>query len=105
VPVYGKTAEEVDAKLTALKNRSNQGLPAEVGGWTVSAYAEHWLRHVATPKLREGCHPREVDLTGPGAALAAVHPTAGAGPVGGERRQVVDPSGSVHSGDAAPIRQ
>jgi integrase len=52
VPVYGATAEEVDAKLTALKARSNQGLPAEASGWTVKAYVVHWLEHVATPKLR-----------------------------------------------------
>ncbi len=52
VPVYGSTAEDVDAKLTAIKNRSNQGLPADATGWTVGKYAEHWLTHVATPKLR-----------------------------------------------------
>ena len=52
VPVYGKTAEEVDAKLTALKNRSNEGLPTEATGWTVSRYADYWLPHVAAVKLR-----------------------------------------------------
>src|SRR4051795_11184081 len=52
VPVYGSTADEVDAKLTAIKNRSNQGLPADVSGWTVGRYADHWLTHVAAPKLR-----------------------------------------------------
>jgi len=52
VPVYGRTAEEVDAKLTALKARSNLGLPAEAAGWTVEMYVDHWLSHVAKPKLR-----------------------------------------------------
>src|SRR4051794_21328213 len=52
VPVYGSSAAEVDAKLTALKDRSNQGLPAEATGWTVGRYAEYWLDHVAAPKLR-----------------------------------------------------
>jgi integrase len=52
VPVYGATADRVDAKLTTLKNRSNQGLPAEATGWTVAKYADHWLTHVAAPKLR-----------------------------------------------------
>lgn len=52
VPVYGRSAEEVDAKLTALKARSNLGLPAEAAGWTVHMYVDHWLNHVAKPKLR-----------------------------------------------------
>jgi hypothetical protein len=52
VQVYGSSAEEVDAKLTALKNRSNQGLPADATGWTVGRYADYWLAHVAGPKLR-----------------------------------------------------
>lgn len=52
VPVYGTSADEVDAKLTALKNRSNQGLPAEATGWTVARYADYWLAHVAAPRLR-----------------------------------------------------
>jgi integrase len=52
VPVYGKSAEEVDAKLTAIKDRSNRGLPADATGWTVGRYADFWLAHVAAPKLR-----------------------------------------------------
>lgn len=52
VPVYGSSADEVDAKLTALKNRSNQGLPADATGWTVARYADYWLTQVAEPKLR-----------------------------------------------------
>jgi integrase len=52
VPVYGSSAEEVDAKLTALKNRSNQGLPADATGWTVGRYADYWLTQVAAPRLR-----------------------------------------------------
>jgi integrase len=52
VPVYGRTAEEVDAKLTELKSRSNRGLPAEATGWTVGTYAAYWTEHVAAPKLR-----------------------------------------------------
>jgi integrase len=52
VPVYGHSAEEVDAKVTALKARSNLGLPAEATGWTVHMYVEHWLNHIAKPRLR-----------------------------------------------------
>ena len=52
VPVYGSSADEVDAKLTALKARSNLGLPAESSGWVVKTYVEYWLTHVAKPKLR-----------------------------------------------------
>jgi hypothetical protein len=52
VPVYGRTAEEVDAKLTELKARSNRGLPADATGWTVKAYAAYWLDHVAANKIR-----------------------------------------------------
>src|SRR5262245_29716583 len=47
VPVYGSSAEEVDAKLTELKARSNRGLPAEGTGWTVKQYAAYWLDQVA----------------------------------------------------------
>ncbi len=64
VPVYGASAEEVDAKLTALKNRSNQGLPADATGWTVSKYADHWLLHVAAPKLRPTTLVRYRSLVG-----------------------------------------
>ena len=52
VPVYGSSAEEVDAKLTEMKARSNRGLPAEASGWTIASYAAHWLEHVAGPRLR-----------------------------------------------------
>ncbi|SCL20753.1 Site-specific recombinase XerD [Micromonospora rhizosphaerae] len=52
VPVYGKSAEEVDAKLTEIKSRSNRGLPAEATGWTMASYADYWMEHVASPKLR-----------------------------------------------------
>jgi integrase len=52
VLVYGRTAEEVDAKLTELKARSNRGLPADATGWTVKAYAAYWLDHVAANKIR-----------------------------------------------------
>ncbi len=52
VPVYGSSAEEVDTKLTALKNRSNLGLPAEASGWTVGNYADYWLSYVVPAKLR-----------------------------------------------------
>jgi integrase len=52
VPVYGSSADEVDAKLTALKDRSNRGLPADATGWTIGRYADYWLAHVAAPKLR-----------------------------------------------------
>jgi integrase len=58
VPVYGHSAEEVDAKLTALKARSNLGLPAEASGWSVKAYVEYWLDHVAKPKLRPTTYAR-----------------------------------------------
>ncbi|WP_346533794.1 site-specific integrase [Micromonospora sp. DPT] len=52
VPIYGKSAEEVDAKLTEIKSRSNRGLPAEATGWTIVSYADYWIEHVAAPKLR-----------------------------------------------------
>lgn len=52
VPVYGRSAEEVDGKLTELKSRSNRGLPVEATGWTVNTYATYWIEHVAAPKLR-----------------------------------------------------
>jgi integrase len=63
VPVYGKSADEVDAKLTALKARSNAGLPAEASGWTVSRYADYWLTQVAGSKLRPATLARYRILT------------------------------------------
>ena len=32
VRVYGASADEVDAKLTAIKDRSNRGLPTDATG-------------------------------------------------------------------------
>ncbi|WP_176731738.1 hypothetical protein [Micromonospora rhizosphaerae] len=46
-PVYGSSAEEVNAKLTEIKARFNRGLPAEATVWTVKAYAVYWLDQVA----------------------------------------------------------
>jgi integrase len=58
VPVYGKSAEEVDTKMTEIKSRSNQGLPAEATGWTVTTYARYWLDHVASERVRPSTHTR-----------------------------------------------
>ncbi|PWU49662.1 site-specific integrase [Micromonospora globispora] len=52
VPVYGRSAEEVDAKLTEIKSRSNRGLPTDATGWTIASYSDYWIEHVASPKLR-----------------------------------------------------
>ena len=51
-PVYGSSADDVGRKLTEIKARSDQGLPAQAAGWTVSSYSVYWLEHVARPKLR-----------------------------------------------------
>lgn len=58
VPVYGKSADEVDAKMTEMKARSNRGLPAEATGWTVGKHASHWLDQVASEKVRPSTHTR-----------------------------------------------
>ena len=42
--IYGKSAKEVDAKLKAIRERVNQGLPPTDAATTLGAYAESWAR-------------------------------------------------------------
>ena len=51
-PVYGKTRAEAAAKLAELINKTAAGVPLAVKGWSVEAYADHWLTDVVGPRLK-----------------------------------------------------
>jgi integrase len=50
--VYGKSKEEVAAKLAALRVMTANGIPAAAVKWTVRTYGNHWLTHVAAPSVK-----------------------------------------------------
>jgi hypothetical protein len=47
--VYGRTREEVAAKLTALLNDAQQGVPAAEKGWTVERTFREWRAKSRAP--------------------------------------------------------
>jgi integrase len=50
--VYGKSKEEVAAKLAELRVMTANGIPAAAVKWTVRTYGDHWLTHVAAPSVK-----------------------------------------------------
>src|SRR5215212_569177 len=50
--VYGRTSDEVDKKLTALKSDRDKGLPVAVDRQTMAQYLQAWLRDVAEPRVK-----------------------------------------------------
>jgi integrase len=50
--VYGKTRAEAAAKLAELINKTAAGVPLAVKGWSVEAYADHWITDVVGPRLK-----------------------------------------------------
>jgi integrase len=50
--LYGKTREEVAAKLEEEQRNRRQGIPPTPGRLTVGAYLATWLENVAAPSLR-----------------------------------------------------
>ncbi len=50
--MYGKTRAEAAAKLAELINKTAAGVPLAVKGWSVEAYADHWLTDVVGPRLK-----------------------------------------------------
>jgi integrase len=52
VHVYGKTARDVQEKLTAAKMQSLQGIAVPDRSWTLDEYIDYWLEHVAQASRR-----------------------------------------------------
>jgi len=50
--VYGKTRKDAADQLAVLIAKTKAGLPLAVESWTLERFAEHWLTHVAGPRLR-----------------------------------------------------
>jgi integrase len=50
--IYGRTREEVHAKLTELLTQAQRGVPAAEKGWTVQRYMDYWLAEVVGPARR-----------------------------------------------------
>lgn len=49
---YGKTREEVHAKLIEVLDRSRRGVPVADRPWKLGEYLDYWLEHVAPLRLR-----------------------------------------------------
>lgn len=50
--VYGRTREEVHAKLGRLQQQSRQGIPVPNHPWKVGEYLDYWLEHVVKGSVR-----------------------------------------------------
>ncbi|MDF5756178.1 site-specific integrase [Spongiactinospora sp. TRM90649] len=50
--VYGKTSDEVRAKIDDLKIKSRRGVPAADRPWKVGEYLDYWLNEVARHSVR-----------------------------------------------------
>jgi hypothetical protein len=50
--VYGKSRDEVRAKLTEIARNVDQGVPVPVGSPTVAVFLADWLANVARHRVR-----------------------------------------------------
>src|SRR5215475_9752242 len=50
--VYGRTREDVHARLVQLQDRSGRGIPRPSAAWKVGEYLDYWLTQVAKPMVR-----------------------------------------------------
>jgi integrase len=50
--VYGRTRDEVHARLVQLQDRSARGVPLPDRAWTVGEYLDYWLKSIARPAIR-----------------------------------------------------
>jgi hypothetical protein len=50
--VYGRSRDEVHARLVQLQDRSTRGIPLPDHAWTVGEYLDYWLESVARPAIR-----------------------------------------------------
>lgn len=50
ITVSGKSAEDVNQKLTRKIADSDRGIPVAAESWTVEAYLNYWLQNVVRPK-------------------------------------------------------
>jgi hypothetical protein len=53
--VYGRTRDEVHARLVQLQDRSARGVPLPDHAWTVGEYLDYWLENI--PARRSGRLP------------------------------------------------
>ncbi|GAA5048029.1 integrase [Thermocatellispora tengchongensis] len=51
--VYGKTADEVRAKIDDMKIKSRRGVPTADRPWKVGEYLDYWLNEVARNSIRK----------------------------------------------------
>jgi integrase len=52
ITVYGRTREQVTAKMRDAQNRNRQGIPAPDRVWKLADWLDYWLEHVVAPNRR-----------------------------------------------------
>jgi integrase len=50
--VYGRSRDEVHARLVKLQDRSARGMPVPDRAWTMAEYLDYWLENIARPAIR-----------------------------------------------------
>ena len=49
---YAKTRREVQEQLVQAQHELGQGIVLDSAKWTVQQYLEHWLEHIAKPRVK-----------------------------------------------------
>ncbi len=50
--IYGRTWEDVHRRLIEIKAQEHRGIPTPARSYTVGAYLDDWLAHIAQPSVR-----------------------------------------------------
>jgi len=61
--VYGRTREQVHARLVELQSRSARGIPRADLPWKVGEYLDYWLENIARPATRPTTYAKYETIT------------------------------------------
>ncbi len=61
--VYGRTREQVHARLVELQGRSARGIPRADLSWKVGEYLDYWLENIAHPATRPTTYAKYETIT------------------------------------------